>query len=118
MENITLEQIGIAVAFVVGLATGIGYLHKMIKGLLATSFKDEIKVLENKIDKFGDQLGEVDMATCKNFLVARISEVERGIPLNDVEEERFWEQYQHYRSIGGNTYIQRKVEQLKAEGKI
>lgn len=118
MENITLEQIGIAVAFIVGLATGITYLHKLLKGLLATSFKDEIKGLEGKMDKFGEQINEVDMATCKNFLVARISEVERGTPLNDVEEERFWEQYEHYCKIGGNSYIQRKVEQLKADGKL
>ena len=58
------------------------------------------------------------MATSKNFLVAKIAEVDKGNKLDEIEKERFWEQYEHYSKIGGNSYIQRKVDELKESGKL
>ncbi len=111
MENITLGQIGLAVTFLVGLISGIGYLHKQLKVWIADALKEQF-------DSLGGQIKEVDMNATKNFLVARLAEIEQDQPLNELEAERFWEQYEHYHKIGGNSYIDQKVEKLKSMGKL
>lgn len=118
MENITIGQIAVAVALLVGLITGIGFLLKQLKSLLTNAFKDEFEQLNTKMDTLQSRMNEVDMASCKNYLVSFLSDVDQGQPIDEIEKERFWEQYQHYEKIGGNSYIHRKVEQLKSEGKL
>lgn len=38
--------------------------------------------------------------------------------MSETEAERFWEQYEHYKASGGNTYIKNRIERLQAEGKL
>ena len=111
MESITLGQIGLAVTYLVGLISGIAYLKKHLKDWIAGSLKEEL-------DSLGNQIKEVDMNATKNFLVARLSDIEQDQPMNEIEAERFWEQYEHYHKIGGNSYIDQKVEKLKISGKL
>ena len=118
MDQITIGQICAGLALVVGLVTGIRYMKKAIREWITSLLKEQFEALNKKLSSVQERIDEVDMGTCKNFLVARLAEVEKGHPLDEIERERFWEQYEHYQKIGGNTYIQRKVEQLKAEGKI
>lgn len=125
MENITLGQIAVALAFIVGLATAFAYLHKLVKGWISKSLKEEFEEVNKKIDglskDFGDlknQLNVVDIESCKNYLVAFLADVDKGMPIDEIERERFWEEFHHYESKGGNSYIHRKVEQLKAENKL
>lgn len=117
MENITLGQIGLAVTFVVGLITGIGYLGKHVKTWIADALKEQLDDINEKITELSGKIDDVDMNATKNFLVARLSEIEQS-QLNEIEAERFWEQYEHYHSIGGNSYIDQKVEKLKSMGKL
>ena len=118
MEQITIGQIGLAVTFVVGLITGITALVKNIKKWLSSAFKEDFDGLNRKIDKIQKRVEDVDLAHCKNYLVRFLSDVDRGRQIDDIEMERFWEQFQHYETMGGNSYIHRKVEQLKTEGKL
>lgn len=125
MENITLGQIGIALAFLVGLATAFAYLHKLVKGWISNSLKGEFEGLNQKfdglntkVDKLQKQLNDVDIEACKNYLVSFLADVDQGQPIDAIEVERFWEELEHYESKGGNSYIHRKVEQLKAENKL
>lgn len=118
MENITLGQIALAVAFLGGLISGFAYLHKQLKTWLSASFKEPFQVLDDKIDKMSGQITEVDMNATKNFLVARLADLEQGQKMNEIETERFWEQYEHYHKIGGNSYIEQKVDKLKNLGKL
>ena len=118
IETITIGQIGIAIAFLVSLITGIGYLHKQLKTWIASSLSDQLTAIEKKIDELGKQLHDVDENACKNFLVARCAEAEKGVEWDEVVRERFWEQYEHYTTNGGNSYIKNKVEKLKNERKI
>lgn len=118
MDNITIGQIAVAVALLVGLITGIGFLLKQVKALIKQSFSEEFKTLNDKIDKLQTRIDDVDMSASKNYLVSFLSEVDQGQPIDEIEKERFWECYQHYERIGGNSYIKRKVEQLKADGKL
>lgn len=118
MEQITLGQVGLAVTFIVGLIGGIGYLKTNIRQWISDSLKDEFKSIDDKMVKLQDRIDAVDMQACKNFLVARLADVEKGNTLDEIERERFWEQYEHYSEIGGNSYIHIKVEQLKADGRL
>lgn len=118
MENITIQEVGLAVTFLVGLITGIGYLHKQLKTWIASSLSDQLEAIEKKIDQLEDKVTDSDMNARKNFLVARLAEVEKGIEWDEIERERFWEQYGVYTKQGGNSYITQKVEKLKAERKI
>lgn len=115
MEQVTLGQISIILTFVVGLISAVSYLNQNTKKWLKMNLNEEFSNISNKIDDMDDRIQQIDLQTCKNFLVARISEVERGIPLNEVERERFFEQYQHYKDVGGNSYIKIKVEELQAK---
>ena len=125
MEQITLGQVALGITFLVGLITGITFLHKQMRTGMKTLLKDEFERLDGKfkdlnakIAEIDQRLDKVDQESCKNFLVGRLAEIEKGSPLGDVETERFWEQYQHYVESGGNSYIKRKVEQLKEDGKL
>lgn len=116
--NITVEQIGLGITFLVGLISGIAYLLKSIKTWISKSFKDEFKPINEKIDNLQSRIEEVDMGAVKNYLVTFLSDIEKDNLIDEIERERFWEQYEHYKKIGGNSYIERKVEQLKKEGKL
>ena len=125
MENITLGQIAVALAFIVGLATAFAYLHKLVKGWISRSLQAEFEGVNKKIDDLSNdfaglkkQLHDVDLESCKNYLVAFLADVDKGLPVDEIERERFWEEFHHYESKGGNSYIHRKVEQLKADNKL
>lgn len=118
MKDITLEQIGLALAFIAALIASIGAIGKVVSKAIKKGFATEMKPINDKLDSFESKITEVDINTCKNFLVARLTEIEAGQKLGDIGEERFWEEYQHYQKIGGNSYIKKKVEQLEREGKL
>lgn len=118
MEAITFGWICAGLALLVGFIKGVKYLKKSIKEWITDLLQEPFDELNKKLTSLQEKVDDVDMSTCKNFLVARLSEIERGNQLDEIERERFWEQYEHYTSIGGNTYIQRKVEEMVAEGKL
>jgi hypothetical protein len=51
-------------------------------------------------------------------LVRSLGDIDKGNPMDEIEKERLWEQYEHYQKIGGNSYIKRKIEQLQNDGKL
>ena len=118
MENITLGQISVAVTFLVGLIGGIGFLHKHLKDWIGESLAGQFSKVNFELERLAGRVENVDLEACKNYLVQVLSDVERGEQMSDVALARFWEQYEHYTGIGGNSYIHRKVEQLKEEGKL
>lgn len=118
MENITLGQISVAIAFIVALIGGCKYIISDISKIMDKALKptnDKIDKLDAKLTK---QIKDSDLNGTKNFLVARMQEVKSGQQLDDISRERFWEQYQHYTNLGGNSYIMNEVDRLKKEGKI
>ena len=111
MEEITLGQISAAVLFLVALGGGVVVLVKWIRGVI-------VKVMQEELEPMKKQLMAVDLENCKNYLVMYLASVDRGEKKDPIEEERFYEEFEHYCKIGGNSYIKTKVEQLKAAGKI
>lgn len=118
MENITLGQFGVALAFLVALFSGISFMNSKLKDWLSNLLKDRFDSTDKKIDDLSDKIADVDMESCKNFLVRVLGDVELGREMDEVVMQRFYEQYQHYIDKGGNTYIKHKVEKLETEHKL
>ena len=118
LEGITLGQVGLAITFLVGLATGLGYLRKSLKEWITQSMKEQIDPLRDEVKGLYKRLDDVDMESCKNFLVRFLSDVEQGANIDEVERMRFFEQYAHYSKLGGNSYIRDKVDKLRAAEKL
>lgn len=118
MEDITIGQVGAALAFIVGFFGGVAYLKNVLKGILSSVVKQELEPMRKQMDEMQQKIDRVDMESCKNFLVRCLSELERGESISETERERFWEQYEHYIEKGHNSYIKSKVEQLRKQGKL
>lgn len=107
MENITLGDIQSWLGFIAALVASVGAIVHFVK----KAFKKVLKPLENKIDAFGTD-------NAKNYLVPFLSKVERGEPIDEIELERFHEEYEFYLNHGGNSYVKSRVEKLRKEGKL
>lgn len=119
MGEITLGQVSAGIAFIVALLTGVASINSKLKKWMQDSLKENFDGMEKKIDGLRSQINTVDLEQTKSFLVRYLADVEKGHPLDEIEKERFWEQYQHYKDdLDGNTYIRHKVEQLEKEGKL
>lgn len=118
MDEITIGQIAVAVALLAGLISGGGIIGKAIGKGLKKTIRSEIEPLGKKVDALSNRICEVDMQATKNFLVSFLSDLESDQIPTEIALQRFWEEYQHYQRIGGNSYITRKIEQLEKEGKL
>lgn len=116
IDSITIGQIAAAVAFLVALIGGISTLNRNLKKYLTTVIKTELDPLKASVESIAGDLKKVDKESCKNYLVRFLSDVEKGNLVDDIEKERFFEEYEHYQKIGGNGYIKHKVDGLKAKG--
>lgn len=129
MEQITIGQI---IDFAIRLAAFIGAVGVIIK-VVMNSFtkvlKKELKPFEDKIDELEEarvvqhqdtieRINNVQLYSDKNFLVRFLADIEQNNKVDEVERERFYEVYRDYKELGGNSYIQHKVEKLQKEGKL
>ena len=126
MENITIGQIAVAVAFIAALITGGVKIKDSVKKWLTNTLKEsfdaqtkQIDEVKKTVDNIQAQLKSVDMESTKNFLTTEIASLRRGDVKSDIEIQRFKEEYDHYVNVlKGNTYIKEEYEKLKAKGWI
>lgn len=118
MENLTLSQIAAAITFVVGLISGVGFISSRTKVWIKQSMAEQFISLENRLNALDKRLDQVDLEACKNYLVQQLSNVEKGGYMDDFERQRFYEEYEHYQKLGGNSYIKRKKEELEANNRL
>ena len=118
MESVTLGEIANILIFIAGIITAGGVIAGFMSKRFGKVMSEQLKPLNDKIDNLTTSVDSVSMENCKNFLVSRISELESGEKLDKVVEERFWENYDHYTKLGGNSYIHTAVEKLKKENKL
>ena len=118
MEHITIGQVNGWVVLIVGLIAGGKVLYNSLKTLITKLLDDNFSDINNRIKDLSDKIDIVDLESTKNFLVARLSEVEQGKAFDEIEKERFYEQFEHYENQGGNSYIKNKIDNLREEGKI
>lgn len=107
MENITLGTIATYVAFLVALIGGVEFLLARFN-----------KLFDNKLKPINTRLNEIELSSDKNFIVRFLADIEQGNLVDDVEKERFYEIYQRYKELGGNSYVSHKVDKLEKEGKL
>lgn len=129
MENITLLDlkdfiINLSAFLVAGTTIG-AIAIKFGKNVL----NNELEPFNKRIDKLEearieqhqdtiDRINNVQLYSDKNFLVRFLADIEQGNKVDEVEKERFYEVYRDYKDLGGNSYIQHKVEKLQKEGKL
>lgn len=116
MGDWTVEQIATGIALLVAIITGVTYLTKQIKEWIEKLLDSKFKALGTRIDSIEAKVDKIDMETCKNFLVRFLADVENGAMILDAEKQRFWEEYEHYISAGGNSYVKEWVDRLKKKG--
>lgn len=51
-------------------------------------------------------------------LVSFLAGVEQGEAVDEIQTQRFYEEYEHYVNRGGNSYIKQKVQKLKDKNLI
>lgn len=129
MEQITIGQV---IDFTLRLAAFIGAVGVIIKVVMSSFtkvLKKELKPFEDKIEELEearvvqhqdtiDRINNVQLYSDKNFLVRFLADIEQNNKVDEVEKERFYEVYRDYKDLGGNSYIQHKVEKLQREGKL
>lgn len=118
MENITIGQIALIIAFIVALIKGIEYLYTLASKGATKWLNSCLKPINDSINNLSDKIDVVDMNSCKNYLVRFLADVEQGNEIDEIEKERFYEVYKHYTDLGGNSYIKDKYEKLKKQGKL
>lgn len=119
MENITLGYAATTLAFIVGFGLSFTQIKKWTQQAIKDTMKEELGALKTDIAELSKDIKKEDKEKTKNFLVARLAEIERGETWSDIERQRFYEQYDHYaKDLGGNTYIKTAVEQYEDSGKI
>lgn len=125
MENITIGQITTIIVGLVALISGVEFLlmrfNKLFDKKLEPFDKRMDEFEENRIEQHQDtinRINNVQLYSDKNFLVRFLADIEQGNKVDEVEKERFYEVYRDYKDLGGNSYIQHKVEKLQKEGKL
>ena len=106
-----LGELGSALLWLATLIGSCTAIYSALKKAIQKLFQIMTKDIHNEIAR-------VDLENCKNYLVTFLARVERGEPVDEIEKQRFWEQYEHYSSNGGNSYIANKVEKEKATGRL
>jgi len=118
MENLTFGEVSSALTLLVAFIGSVAFLHKKMKTWITDALEDQFSAIDKEMQSLQDRLDRVDMEGCKNFLVRVISDIDQGQEIGETELERFWEQFEYYKSLGGNTYISKKVDRLESEGKL
>jgi len=100
METITLGDLARWAAFAVAICGSIAAIIRGVKKAV------EAIILPLSLDN------------AKNYLVPFLCKVERGEPVDEIELERFHEEYAFYIEHGGNSYVKSRVDKLKQAGKL
>lgn len=107
MEHITIGQISTFLALIVGLLGSVKYLSNELK-----------KQVEKTLKPINDNIKELDVSQCKNYLVRYLKDVEQNNKLDEVEIERAYEIYDHYTNdLKQNSYIHKRWEELEEKNK-
>lgn len=125
IEGITVGEILVCITVVGGITAGVSKVKKAfeafkktINGWVVDELKPEFVSIKNRLDALEARNERQDMESVKNYLVLFLADIERNEKPDEVELLRFEEQFKYYTSKGGNSYIHRKYNKLKEEGKL
>ncbi|AGW43700.1 hypothetical protein phiLdb_00023 [Lactobacillus phage phiLdb] len=115
-----IEQIKVAdvVTFVIGVVTflkAVEYLAKDFYDKIGNSIMENTEPINRRLDMIEANINKIDKEQCKSFLTQYLN-VDRD--LKETEKQRIYEVYQHYRELGGNSYIKEEFEKMQDERKL
>ena len=124
--NITVAQAIVAIlAGVAGLVTfvkGVEYLWKKAAGVIHKWFSEGLEAgfepVNQKLTELTEDTQQLRLSVCKNYIVRFLADIEQGQAVDEVEKQRFYENYDLYISLGGNSYLKDKVERMRKQGKL
>lgn len=108
IEQITVADIA---SLIIGLVTFIKAVEYIVKGL-SDNFLNNVR---KSIEPINRRLDNIDKEQCKNYLIQCFHE---NRDLSEFEKQRVHEVYQHYRELGGNSYIKEEFERMQDSGKL
>lgn len=108
IEQITVADIA---SFIIGLVAFVKAVEYIVKGL-SDNFLNNVR---KSIEPISRRLDKIDKEQCKNYLIQCFHESRE---LSEFEKQRVHEVYQHYRELGGNSYIKEEFEKMQDEGKL
>lgn len=106
MDNITLGQVAIALAFLVGLIGSIEFIYVRLK-----------KAINKTLEPMNKKISNFELSSIKTDLVNFMGLAENN-SISTEQQIIAHELYDHYCELGGNSYIHDKFEKLTKEGKI
>lgn len=100
--NITIGQIGAFLTFLTGFIGALIYITNILN-----------KIVERTLKPINDNIKQLDIAQCKNFLTGFLADMERGVKIDKVEIERAYEVYDHYiNDLKQNSYMHKRWEEI------
>ncbi len=118
MENITLGQIAAIITFLsifIGAITAIITFSKSFISKILVPINEKIDHLES-----ASSMGRnnIELELIKIILINFINDIEQGVLKTPVQKRNAYELYDRYVSLGGNSYVHDKWEELIREKKI
>lgn len=124
--NITVAEAVVAILActtgVVAFLKGVEYLWKKAAGVIHKWFSEGLEAgfrpVNQKLTELTEDTQQLRLSVCKNYIVRFLADLEQGQAVDEVERQRFYENYDLYISLGGNSYLKDKVERMRKEKKL
>ena len=112
MENITIGQIAIFLAFIVGLIGSLEFILIRLKRWFKSALNVEMKPIK-------EEIANTELNSCMNYLVFAIEKAKKDNCMSEAEKRRFYEVLDVYENkYHKNSYIHNEVENLIKSGII
>lgn len=126
---IAVEDITAFISVAAGVITGGLVIFKFANSIMQKWAYNLLKPVNDKIDESNknimtrldtnaEEIKQMQLEQYKNFLTRYLADLERGVKLTEIELERFNDIYTKYDKLGGNSYVHRKTDIFKAQGKL
>lgn len=127
--KIAVEDITAFISVVAGVITGGLVIFKFVNSIVQKWICSLLKPVNDRIDESNriimarldanaEELKQMQLEQYKNFLTMYLADIERDTELTEIELERFNDIYAKYDNLGGNSYVHRKIDKYKEQGKL
>lgn len=120
-----VELVGIILAGTAGVVAfikGVEFLWNRASGVVHKWFSEGLEKgfepVNQKLTELTEDTQQLRLSVCKNYIVRFLADLEQGHAVDEVERQRFYENYDLYISLGGNSYLKDKVERMRKEKKL
>jgi hypothetical protein len=116
--DITISQIGAFLGLIAGIISSVSIIGIFINKNFKKMLKNELDPMSKQMDIIKNNINDLDISQCKNFLVRFLADIEQGNPIDEVERERAYEIYDRYTNqLKQNSYIHKRWHELMEKEK-